>query len=76
VSARQLQVAVACVGVFLGVLFQADTLFGNEEFSPDLPLQRTLLPPALRVASPQSVETFFESSKDLQQQVDALAKEE
>jgi len=76
VSARQLQVAVACVGVFLGVLFQADTLFGNEEFSPDLPMQRTLLPPALRVAPAQTVEAFFESSKDLQQQVDALVKEE
>jgi hypothetical protein len=76
VSARQLQVAVACVGVFLGLLFQADTLLGNEEFSARLPFQRTLLPPALRLAPAQPVEAFFENPEDLQQEVDALAKEE
>lgn len=76
VSARRLQIAVACCTVFLGVLFQADTLLGNEDFSADLPFHRTLLPPSLRVAKAQPVEAFFDGAKDLQQQVDALVNEE
>ncbi len=76
VSARQLQVAVGCVAVFLGVVLQAETLLGNEAFSVNLPFQRTLLPPALRVVPAQPVEAFFEHSEELQREVDALVKEE
>jgi hypothetical protein len=76
VSARRLQVAVGCCTVFLGLLFQADTLLGNEDFSANLPFHRTLLPPSLRVAKAQPVEAFFDGAKDLQQQVDALVNEE
>jgi hypothetical protein len=52
-----------------------DSLLGEEDFSSTLEFDRTLLPPALRVAPTKSVEDFFDSTQDLQKEVDALAKE-
>jgi hypothetical protein len=69
---------VGVLGVILlcfGALTQADLLLGEEDFSSSLELERTLLPPAFRVAPAKSVDAFFEDTEDLQKQVDALAKE-
>jgi hypothetical protein len=69
---------VGVLGVILlcfGALTQADLLLGEEDFSSSLELERTLLPPAFRVAPAKSVDAFFEDTQSLQKKVDALAKE-
>jgi hypothetical protein len=72
---RRLKQVLAVLTVFFGAMSQADALLGNEQFSPDLAFDRTLLPPSLRVAPTRSVDTFFEHAADLQKEVDALAKQ-
>ena len=61
--------------VCLGALTQADSLLDEEEFSSSLPVERTVLPPAFRVVPARSVDAFFEDTRELQTEVDALAKE-
>ncbi|MFL5352601.1 FHA domain-containing protein [Archangium sp.] len=72
---KRLRIVLGIILVCFGVLTQADSLLGDEDFSPDLEFDRTLLPPALRVAPAKPVDSFFEDSKELQEDVDALAKE-
>ncbi len=72
---RRLKQVLAVLTVFFGAMSQADALLGNEQFSPELRFDRTLLPPAMRVVPARSVDAFFEHATDLQQEVDALAKE-
>lgn len=67
---------LAVVTLVFGVLSRAGDLLGNESFSEELDFPRTLLPPAFRLARAQPVEDFFEDTADLQEQVDALTKEE
>jgi hypothetical protein len=73
---RRLKRTLVALTVFFGIMSQANTLFGNEQFSPELTFDRTLLPPALRVAPARTVDAFFVHTEDLQKEVDALAKEE
>ncbi|WP_342381793.1 FHA domain-containing protein [Myxococcus stipitatus] len=73
--ARLVRVLIVVTLAF-GALSRADDLLGNEPFSTSLDFSRTLLPPALRVARAQPMETFFEELGGLQEQVDALAKED
>lgn len=72
---RRLATLLAVSLVCLGALTQADSLLGEEDFSSSLEFDRTLLPPAFRVAPAKSVDAFFEDAKELQEDVDALAKE-
>ncbi|WNG37361.1 FHA domain-containing protein [Archangium violaceum] len=72
---RRLATLLAVSLVCLGALTQADSLLGEEDFSSSLEFDRTLLPPAFRVAPAKSVDAFFEETKELQEDVDALAKE-
>ncbi len=71
----RLKQVLVVLTVFFGAMSQVDTLLGNEQFSPDLAFDRTLLPPSLRVAPARSVDAFFEHAADLQKEVDALAKQ-
>ncbi len=73
---RRLMRALAFVVVVFGVLSRADDLLGNEGFSEGLDFPRTLLPPQFRLARAQPAEDFFEDTAHLQEQVDALTKEE
>ena len=59
----------------LGVLTQADSLLDEEEFSSTLPVERTLLPPAFRLAPAQSVDRFFDDSAALREDVDELTQD-
>lgn len=72
-SARRLRGVLAFLTLFFGLLGQADKLLGNEPFSPELPFDRTLLPPALRLVPARSVDDFFDDAEALQREVDALA---
>ena len=72
---RRLGFMLGGVLVCLGALTQADSLLDEEEFSSTLPVERTLLPPAFRVVPARSVDSFFEDTRELQTEVDALAKE-
>ncbi|PTL85566.1 FHA domain-containing protein [Vitiosangium sp. GDMCC 1.1324] len=72
---RRLAVMLTVILVCFGALTQADSLLGEEDFSANLEFNRTLLPPALRLAPAKPVDTFFEDTKELQEDVDALAKE-
>jgi hypothetical protein len=70
---------VSVLGVILvcfGALTQADSLLGEEDFTTMLDVDRTLLPPAFRVAPAGEADAFFEDTRELQEEVDALAKEE
>jgi hypothetical protein len=73
---RRLMRVLVVVTLAFGALSRADDLLGNESFSDSLDFPRTLLPPAFRVAGARPVEAFFEDTEDLQEAVDALAKEE
>jgi hypothetical protein len=73
--ARLVRVLVVVTLAF-GAVSRANDLLGNEPFSTSLDFSRTLLPPVFRVARAQPVESFFEDLDGLQEQVDALAKEE
>nr|WP_225937601.1 FHA domain-containing protein [Myxococcus sp. RHSTA-1-4] len=73
---RRLVRVLTVVTLVFGVLSRADDLLGNESFSEALDFPRTLLPPAFRVAGARPVEDFFEDTSSLQEQVDALAREE
>ncbi|MCP3138022.1 FHA domain-containing protein [Pyxidicoccus xibeiensis] len=73
---RRLVRVLAVVTLVFGGLSRADELLGNESFSPELDFPRTLLPPAFRLAGTQPVETFFEETDGLVEQVDALVKED
>ncbi|WP_434379741.1 FHA domain-containing protein [Melittangium boletus] len=57
-----------------GALTRAASLLDAEEFSAALNFDRTLLPPAFRWSSDQNVDAFFEKSRDIQAEVDALAR--
>ncbi len=72
---RRLAGVLAVILVCFGALTQADSLLDEEDFSPSLEIDRTLLPPAFQVAPAKSVDAFFEDTQDLQKKVDALAKE-
>ncbi|HYO54533.1 FHA domain-containing protein [Archangium sp.] len=72
---RRLAVMLAVILVCFGALTQADSLLGEEDFSSSIEFDRTLLPPALRVVPAKPVDPFFEGMQDLQEDVDALAKE-
>lgn len=74
-SPKRLRIVLGIILVCFGALTQADSLLGDEDFSANLEFDRTLLPPAFRAASAKPVEAFFEDSKALQEDVDALAKE-
>jgi hypothetical protein len=74
-ESRRLVGVLAAILVICGTLMQADTLLGEEEFSPWLPIGRTLLPPDFQVVPAKSVESFFEETRGLQDEVDALVKE-
>jgi hypothetical protein len=71
---RRVGVVLAIVLVCFGALMQADSLLGEEDFSTGLAVDRTLLPPAFRVAPPKSADAFFEDTQHLQEEVDELAK--
>ncbi|WP_164013979.1 FHA domain-containing protein [Pyxidicoccus trucidator] len=73
---RRLMRSLVFVVLVFGVLSRADDLLGNEGFSDGLDFPRTLLPPHFRLARAQPVEDFFEDTARLQEQVDALTKEE
>jgi Inner membrane component of T3SS, cytoplasmic domain len=73
---KRLALMLAVILVCFGVLTQLDSLLGDEDFSSSLDFDRTLLPPAFRVASAKPVDAFFEDTQELQKKVDALAKEE
>ncbi len=72
---KRLALMLAGVLVCFGVLTQLDSLLGDEDFSSSLDFDRTLLPPAFRMASAKPVDAFFEDTQELQKKVDALAKE-
>ncbi|QSQ25766.1 FHA domain-containing protein [Pyxidicoccus parkwayensis] len=75
-DSRRLKRVLAVVTLVFGVLSRAGDLLGNEGFDAGLDFPRTLLPPALRLARAQPVEEFFEDTAGLQDEVDALTKEE
>jgi hypothetical protein len=70
---RRLALMLGLVLVCLGALTQADSLLDEEEFSSSLPVERTVLPPALRVAPARSLDGFFEDTGALRDEVDELA---
>nr|WP_211194120.1 FHA domain-containing protein [Pyxidicoccus fallax] len=67
---------LAAVTLGFGAVSRADELLGNESFSESLDFPRTLLPPAFRLAGARPVDDFLEDTAGLQEEVDALAKEE
>ncbi|WP_164001991.1 FHA domain-containing protein [Pyxidicoccus caerfyrddinensis] len=73
---RRLMRVLVVVTLVFGALSRAGDWLGNEGFSEGLDFPRTLLPPAFRLARAQPVEDFFEDTAGLQEQVDALTKEE
>ena len=58
-----------------GALLQAGALLGEEDFSPALEFNRMLLPPSLRLVPPRSVDAFFEDTRGIQTDVDALTRD-
>lgn len=72
---RRLAIMLAASLVCFGALTQADSLLGEEDFSSTLDFDRTLLPPAFQVVPSKPVDAFFESTQELQEDVDKLAKE-
>jgi hypothetical protein len=73
---RRLVGLLAIILASFGALTQADELLGEEEFSSWVRFERTLLPPAFQVLPAKSVDAFFEGTKELQREVDALVKKE
>lgn len=73
---RRLVIMLAAILVCFGALTQADSLLGEEDFSSSIDFERTLLPPAFQVVPSMPVDTFFEGMQALQEEVDALAKEQ
>jgi len=71
---RRLAAVLAVILVSFGALTQADSLLGEEHFSPWLPFERTLLPPTFQMVPAKSVDAFFEGTNGLQDEVDALVK--
>ncbi|WNG58282.1 FHA domain-containing protein [Archangium gephyra] len=72
---QRLITVLGIVLVCFGVLTQADSLLGEEDFSSSIDFDRTLLPPAFQWVPSKPVETFFEGTQKLQEDVDKLAKE-
>ena len=72
---RRLAIMLAASLVCFGALTQADSLLGEEDFSSTLDFDRTLLPPAFQVVPSKPVDSFFEGTQGLQEDVDKLAKE-
>ena len=72
---RRLGLLLAALLVGLGALSQAQSLLGEEDFSLALDFNHTLLPPAFRLVPARSLDTFFEDTRALQEEVDVLAKE-
>ncbi len=75
-DSRRLGAMVGAVVLGFGLLIQAQNLLGNEDFSTSLDFPRSLMPASFRLVPASSAEEFFEETDDLQEQVDALAKEE
>jgi hypothetical protein len=73
---RRVVGVLSVILVCFGALTQADSLLGEEDFSSSLDFDRTLMPPAFQVVPAQPVDTFFEDAQQLQEDVDALAKEQ
>jgi hypothetical protein len=73
---RRVAGVLAVILVCFGALTQADSLLGEEDFTTLVDIDRTLLPPAFRVAPAQSADAFFEDAQRLQEEVDALVKEQ
>ncbi|MDY7227872.1 FHA domain-containing protein [Hyalangium rubrum] len=74
-DSRRLATMVTAVVLGFGLLLQAQELLGNEDFDTALGFPRTLLPSAFRLAPAASMDSFFEETAGLQEQVDALTKE-
>jgi hypothetical protein len=72
---RRLIQVLGVILVCFGALTQADPLLGEEEFSSTIDFDRTLLPPAFQLVPSKPVDSFFEGTQKLQEDVDALAKE-
>jgi FHA domain-containing protein len=72
---RRLMTALGVILVCFGALTQVDSLLGEEDFSSTIDFDRTLLPPAFQLVPSKPVDSFFESTQKLQEDVDALAKE-
>ncbi|AKJ04235.1 type III secretion system (T3SS) inner membrane Yop/YscD-like protein [Archangium gephyra] len=72
---RRLMTLLGIILVCFGALTQADSLLGEEDFSSSLDFDRTLLPPAFQLVPSKPVDSFFEGTQKLQEDVDALAKE-
>ncbi|MFE8598274.1 FHA domain-containing protein [Archangium violaceum] len=72
---QRLITVLGIVLVCFGALTQADSLLGEEDFSSSIDFDRTLLPPAFQWVPSKPVETFFEGTQKLQEDVDKLAKE-
>ncbi|MCY1077877.1 FHA domain-containing protein [Archangium lansingense] len=72
---QRLALMLAVILVCFGALTQADSLLGEEDFSSTIDFDRTLLPPSFQVVPSKSVDSFFEGTQELQEDVDALAKE-
>ncbi|WP_257446465.1 FHA domain-containing protein [Archangium lipolyticum] len=72
---KRLATLLALILVCFGFLTQLDSLLGDEDFSSSLDFDHTLLPPSFRAASAKPVDAFFDSTQELQKEVDELAKE-
>jgi hypothetical protein len=72
---RRLAVVLAVVLGCFGALLQAEPLLGEEDFTPFIEFERTLLPPSLRLVPAHSVDDFFRESQKTQEEVDALIQE-
>lgn len=72
---RRLAGVLAVVLGCFGALLQAEALLGEEEFTPFIEFERTLLPPSLRLVPAHSVDDFFRESQKKQEEVDALVQE-
>ncbi|OJT22004.1 hypothetical protein BO221_25010 [Archangium sp. Cb G35] len=72
---QRLITVLGIVLVCFGALTQADSLLGEEDFSSSIDFDRTLLPPAFQWVPSKPVDTFFEGTQKLQEDVDELAKE-
>jgi hypothetical protein len=75
-DARRLASMVVAVVLGLGLLIQAQNLLGDEDFSTVLDFPRSMMPASFRLVPASSVDEFFEETTELQEQVDALAKEQ
>lgn len=75
-DSRRLARVLVVVTLGFGVLSRVGDLLGNEGFDEGLDFPRTLLPPSFRLAHARPVADFFEDTAGLQEDVDALAKEE